>query len=116
MTDTEKAALEARIDELCAEVERLRQEGQSIGMAAYELGRKSMASENAKLREERREYQGTIDSLVDECADHKAENDKLRELVRLLLWGIDNDMPRYEELAWSQKVNVLVRELGVEDG
>lgn len=31
-------ALERRIDELCAEVERLRQENQSIGMAAYEVG------------------------------------------------------------------------------
>lgn len=44
----------------------------------------------------------------------ESENAKLRELVRLLLWGIDNDMPRYEELAWTQKVNVLVRDLGVE--
>lgn len=43
------------------------------------------------------------------------ENDRLRELVRLLLWGVDNDMPRYEELAWTQKVNALVRELGVEE-
>ena len=38
-------------------------------------------ADNAKLREERREYQATIDSLVDECADHKAENAKLRELL-----------------------------------
>lgn len=41
-----------------------------------------LVGENAKLREERREYQATIDSLVDECADYKAENAKLRELVR----------------------------------
>ena len=34
-----------------AENAKLRQENQSIGMAAYELGRKSMADENAKLRE-----------------------------------------------------------------
>lgn len=40
-----------------------------------------LQAENAKLREERREYQATIDSLVDECTDHKAENAKLRELV-----------------------------------
>lgn len=39
-----------RIDELCAENERLRQENQSIGMAAYDIGRKRMADENAKLR------------------------------------------------------------------
>lgn len=51
MTDTEREALCTRINELCAENERLRQENQSIGMAAYELGRKSMVDENAKLRE-----------------------------------------------------------------
>ena len=51
MPDTEKEALCARIDELCAEVERLRQENQSVGMAAYELGRAGLADENAKLRE-----------------------------------------------------------------
>lgn len=33
------------------EAYRLREENQSIGLAAYELGRKSMAGENAKLRE-----------------------------------------------------------------
>lgn len=41
----------ARLRELCAENERLRQENQSIGMAAYELGRSSLADENAKLLE-----------------------------------------------------------------
>lgn len=50
----------------------------------------------------------TVEDVLD-------ENAKLRELVRLLLWGVDNDMPRYEELAWTQKVNALVRELGVEE-
>lgn len=30
---------------------KLREENQSIGLAAYELGRKSMAAENVKLRE-----------------------------------------------------------------
>lgn len=49
MTETEKTRA---ILHLCAEVERLREENQSIGMAAYELGRKSMADENAKLREQ----------------------------------------------------------------
>ena len=34
-----------------AENAKLREENQSIGLAAYELGRKSMADENAKLRE-----------------------------------------------------------------
>jgi len=47
---------------------------------AWDRVRKAEA-ENAKLREERREYQATIDSLVNECDDHKTENAKLRELV-----------------------------------
>ncbi len=51
MTESERATLCRRIDELCAENEQLRQENQSIGMAAYEFGRNSMADENAKLRE-----------------------------------------------------------------
>ena len=55
-----------------------------------------------------------VDAIFCERDQLKSENAKLRELARLLLWGIDNDMPRYEELAWTQKVNALVRELGVE--
>lgn len=54
-----------------------------------------------------------VNKMVELMDTLAAENAKLRELVRLLLWGIDNDMPRYEELAWTQKVNALVRELGV---
>ena len=38
-------------ERLKAENAKLREENKSIGMAAYELGRKSMADENAKLRE-----------------------------------------------------------------
>ena len=45
MTDTEKAALEARIDELCAEVERLRSVVSDGADNAREL-----RAENAKLR------------------------------------------------------------------
>lgn len=41
----------ADLQEALAENERLRQENQSVGMAAYELGRASLAAENAKLRE-----------------------------------------------------------------
>lgn len=52
--------------------------------------------------------------LIDKANRLEAENAKLRELARLLLWSIDNDMPRDEELVWSQKVDALVSELGVE--
>lgn len=46
MTDTEKAALERRIDELCQENERLREQGARLFDKTLELG-----TENAKLRE-----------------------------------------------------------------
>ncbi len=61
MPDAEKEALCARIDELCAEVERLRQENQSIGMAAYELGRAGLADENERLRGLVRDMRTCID-------------------------------------------------------
>lgn len=41
------------------------------------------------------------------------QNAKLRELVQLLLHGIDNELSKAEELAWSHEVEVLMRELGV---
>lgn len=42
------------------------------------------------------------------------ENTKLRELADLLLWGLDNDVSPAIGLFWSQKVNVLLKELGIE--
>ena len=89
-------------------VEWLRQtRGADAAARWYTKKLRELEAENAKLRE-----QG--ERLFDKTLELGTENAKLRELVRLLLWGIDNDMPRYEELAWSQKVNVLVRELGVD--
>lgn len=91
MTDTEKAALERRIDELCAEVERLHAD-----QAHWELGNCPSCPNVVSLQEA------------------LEQNAKLRKLARLLLWGVDNDMPRAEGLAWTQRVNALTRELGVE--
>lgn len=59
MSDTEKAALERRIDELCAEVEALKRDEWAAGFsagcdaveAAYEDGMPYYEVENAKLRE-----------------------------------------------------------------
>ena len=42
------------------------------------------------------------------------ENLKLRELIDLLIWGMESDIMPAERLVWSQKVNVLMRELGIE--
>jgi hypothetical protein len=49
--DDYTAKLMAEVARLEGENERLRQENQSIGIAAYELGRNSLADENARLRE-----------------------------------------------------------------
>lgn len=53
MTDTEKATLEARIDELCAENEKLRQLADGAANEADRLTHDAAAFqiENAKLRE-----------------------------------------------------------------
>lgn len=80
MTVSEKEALCARIDELCAENERLRQENQSIGMAAYEVGYR-----NGSIHYEL-EHCPACKNIADlqEALD---ENAKLRELcVKALEW------------------------------
>lgn len=71
---------------------------------------------NAKLRQQRDTYRDLVGLMdhPDVNAQLLAENAKLRELAHLLLWGVDNDMPRDEGLVWSQKVDALTRELGIE--
>ena len=84
LTEPERATLCRRIDELCAENERLRQENQSIGMAAYDFGYRNGSihyelehcpackniadlqealEENVKLRKERDTLCRRIDEL-----------------------------------------------------
>ena len=87
VTDLKAEVLTLRMEnkELWGQVERLRQENQSIGMAAYELGRKSMADENAKLRNQLHDQQDTAQhNFVRNAREYKRvcdENAKLRELV-----------------------------------
>ena len=71
-------------------------------------------AENAKLRESLEYANNEWEKESMEYLSTQDQNAKLRELAHLLLWGVDNDMPRYEGLAWSQRVNTLTRELGVE--
>ena len=80
MTDTEKAALERRIDELCAEVERLHAD-----QAHWELGNcpgcpniadlQEALEQNAKLREQ-------VDYMTPLAlyAASERERDRMREL------------------------------------
>lgn len=74
MTDTEKAALERRIDELCAKVERLHAD-----QAHWELGNcpscpnvvslQEALEQNAKLRELCEDMYGFIKRMDSECGD-----------------------------------------------
>jgi len=74
MTDTEKAALERRIDELCADVERGKAEFKKMDVwHSQEL--KAALEENAKLREQV-EYMTPI-ALY---AASERERDRMREL------------------------------------
>lgn len=67
MSDTEKAALERRIDELCAEVEAVKHDLSIFSGRIVELN-----AENTKLR-------GQYEAVID---DYRSEVAKLRELVR----------------------------------
>lgn len=86
MTDTEKATLERRIDELCAEVEALKRDEWSAGFnagcdaveAAYEDGRTYYEVENAKLRE----LVDELYPLADYGAMDASELDRAHDLMR----------------------------------
>lgn len=128
MTDTEKAALEKRIDELCAEVERLRAD-----QAHWELGNcpscpnvadlQEALEQNAKLRDMMYEHAHvyaiqnmTEDELRITATNVMEDNAKLRELVldmwRLLYdWLFKAHEVPYDEL---KAVSDRMCELGIE--
>lgn len=90
VTDTEKAALEARIDELCAENERLRVANASFTGRSIRAGDKMacLEAENAKLRDlmyERAHVYAiqnmTEDELRITATNVMEDNAKLRELL-----------------------------------
>jgi len=66
------------------------------------------------VRKAWRDLADTLREIQQENDQLKAENAKLRKLARLLLYGATHDAEPAEGLVWSQKVNVLVRELGIE--
>ena len=88
MNDTEKAALEKRIDELCAEVERLHAD-----QAHWELGNCPSCPNVVSLQEA------------------LEQNAKLRELVAELWALADGYTPDDSELDTARD---LMRELGIE--
>ena len=102
MTDTEKAALCARIDELCAEVERRKSEFKKMDVwHSQEL--KAAMDENAKLRE-------LVDGLR-YCADEPHCVCAVRTI------GSDEYMsccPLYDTSSGTARCESLMRELGIE--
>ena len=115
MTDTEKAALERRIDELCAEVERLHAD-----QAHWELGNcpncpniadlQEALEQNAKLRALADGAANEADRLTHDAAALQIENAKLRELVDELYPLADYGAMDASELDMAHD---LMRELGV---
>lgn len=85
----------ADLQEALAENDKLRQENQSVGMDAYELGRASLAAENAKLRELVRD--------MDECLEHS----------KPLCKGCRFQEPQERNCQWFE-FDERMRELGVE--
>ena len=122
MSDTEKAALERRIDELCAEVEALKRDEWAAGFnagcdaveAAYEDGRPYYEVENAALRQQLADVTESMGRVEERCA-------KLRELVRIAIeycvngyCAEEDECPLYESRT-SCKLYANARELGVVD-
>ena len=97
---SEKQALERRIDELCAEVERLKGENAKL------------RAENERLTETLRGVEREADRLTHEAAEVSIENAKLRELVQLC-WAQSG----YEVCLTDEQdraIRVTVCELGIE--
>ena len=120
MTDTEKAALERRIDELCAEVERLHAD-----QAHWELGNcpscpniadlQEALEQNAKLREELDAAKHDLSVFSGELVASKFENAKLREYAAKA-WSlfIRHGAVHTCDLSEVDAVRDGLRELGIE--
>lgn len=84
---TEKAALERRIDELCAEVEALKHDEWAAGFnagceaveAAYEDGKAHYEDENAELRELCEDIYKRFRGVVFECWAYSSEDFRMYE-------------------------------------
>ena len=132
--EAEKVTLEARIDELCAENEKLRgrlkasddgrmRQADNLIDKCHKIAR--LQGENAKLQAENERLTETLrgvereaDRLTHEAAELSIENAKLRELVRDMcdFFCVVPDEPYVfkEELDFSVEVWRRMRELGIE--
>lgn len=55
-----------------------------------------------------------VPELCEQNAELFRENAKLRELVDKLLYGLNHDVTPADALVWTQEVNAMLRDLGVE--
>lgn len=117
MTDTEKATLEQRIDELCAEVERLKDREQNL----VTLLRNDCDIEASWDGLRKFWCIGLTESgclMRDRACKAEAENAKLRELVRFIMHQCNDGNPRCDEcIGWNDGECVAllrIRELGIE--
>ena len=118
MTDTEKAALEARIDELCAEVERLRNQlRDQQDTAEHNFVRN--AREYKRVCDENERLRSCLSDGADNAREIMGENARLRKLVRDM-WDFycvvpDEPHASKEEIDFSVEVWRRMRELGVDE-
>ena len=111
MTDTEKAALEKRIDELCQENERLRALADGAANEADRLTHDAAALqiENAKLRKQLEYNRQTSRSRLERIDQLKDENAKLRELVARMAEALGIDC-EWADPNWCKSPCVLAFE------
>ena len=112
-------AVETEVLALQAENEKLQEESQSVGMAAYELGLKSMAAENAALRQQLADVTASMGRVEERCA-------KLRELVAGMWPHVRHrssmckscELPcdTSDECLLYEPMRKMMRELGIEVG
>ncbi len=111
MPDTEKEALCARIDELCAEVEALKREKPRTMLSVTAWHVAELQAENAKLRNDLEEANNQAEEVC-------IENAKLRELLSESLMDYKLYAEKYGLPPYISDVNehldARMRELGIE--
>ena len=120
MTDTEKAALERRIDELCAEVEAEKQRNAKLFEAAEKWMAKAahFEAENAKLHADQAHWElGNCPNCpnIADLQEALDKNDKLREYAAKA-WSlfIRHGAVHACDLSEVDAVRDGLRELGIE--
>lgn len=129
MTDTEKAALERRIDELCAEVEYNRQTSRSRLERIDQLKDENaklcarideLCAENERLRKANDTMRGDafeigtmLTKARDENAKLREQNDKLTNVVGCLMYVKPRDVTSILVNGKVQRIDELLADAGL---